>query len=245
MSEQLHYAKAPIMEATIDLQVMLPNGPILDQLELLLKELSVQFPENQKLFASELFVRVGEDPLAETRQRHIGYRLVSADKHKIVQIRTNGFSFSIQHPYDRWEPFRDEARSLWNMYRTTLTPNNVTRIAVRNINRLDIPLASVELKNYLRTVPEVSGDLPQMLISYFMQLVIPKEDIKSIAIINQTIAPPPNQDTTSVILDIDLFREAEIPIDEDGVWTLFEQLRDGKNLIFKACITPEMEALIS
>jgi uncharacterized protein (TIGR04255 family) len=131
------------------------------------------------------------------------------------------------------------------MYRTTLTPNNVTRIAVRNINRLDIPLASVELKNYLRTVPEVSGDLPQMLISYFMQLVIPKEDIKSIAIINQTIAPPPNQDTTSVILDIDLFREAEIPIDEDGVWTLFEQLRDGKNLIFKACITPEMEALIS
>ena len=245
MQETMHYAKAPIIEATIDLQVTLPDGQILDQLEQLLKELSVQFPESQKLFTSNVFVRVGDDPGAETTQRHIGYRLVSTDKDKIVQIRTNGFSLSVLQPYDSWEPFRDEARSLWNLYREILTPTNVTRIAVRNINRLDIPLASVELKSYLRTMPEVSGDLPQMLNSYFMQLVIPKEDIKAIAIINETLAPPPSQDTTSVVLDIDLFREREIPGDEDGIWALFEELRVGKNLIFKACITPAMEDLIS
>lgn len=245
MPEPLHYAKAPITEATIDIRVMLPDGVTIAQLEELQQALGEAYPENQKVYTGELFFQLGDEPQAENRQQHTGFRLISADKQKITHIRTDGFTFSLLHPYDRWEPFCEEARSLWNIYRAALMPMRVTRLAVRYINRLDIPFASVELKNYLRTVPEVSGDLPQILLSYFMQLVIPQEEMKAKAVINQALVPPVKPDTTSIILDIDLFREVDIPEDEEGIWNLFEQLREGKNTIFKACLTPEAEALIS
>ena len=110
---------------------------------------------------------------------------------------------------------------------------------------LDIPLASVEPKQYLRTVPEISEDLSQSVFSYFMQIVIPREAIQAVAVINQSLVPPPKPETTSIILDIDLFREQDIPSTEEGVWALMEQLRNDKNEIFKACLTQEAEVLIS
>lgn len=245
MSEPLHYAKAPITEATIDLRMTLPDGATMAQLEELRQALGEQYPESQQVYQDQLLFSVGSHHnTAEQQSRHIGFRLVSADKHKIAHIRLDGCAFTLLHPYDRWEPFRDDARALWNLYREILRPTSIRRVSVRYINRLNIPFASVELKKYLRTVPEISADLPQMVLSYFMQLIIPQEHIQAVAAINQAIVRADTPDTTSVILDIDVFRDLNIPADE-SVWNLFEQLRDSKNAIFKACLTPEAEALIS
>jgi uncharacterized protein (TIGR04255 family) len=52
----------------------------------------------------------------------------------------------------------------------------ITRLVVRYINKIDIPLPVGDLKEYLRTFPEVSSDLPQGLSGYFLQLQIPQED---------------------------------------------------------------------
>lgn len=245
MPELLHYAKAPITEATIELRAILSDDVTMANLETLQQSLNELYPEVQKVFIGNLFFHPGDSLQPETQQQQIGFRLISADKRKIIHIRMDSFSFTLLPPYDRWEPFCEEARSLWNTYRAAMKVASVTRIAVRYINRLDIPLPSVELKNYLRTVPELSSDLPQVIMQYFMQLVIPKEEIQAVAVINQALVPPPNPDTTSVLLDIDLYRETDVPTEEDQIWNLFEELRDGKNQLFKACLTPEAERLIS
>ncbi len=245
MPDQLHYAKAPITEATIDLRVTLPDEVRIEQLEVLQQALQENFPESQKIYVSELSFQFGDEPLADNQQQHTGFRLISEDKKTIVQIRTDGFAFSVLNPYDSWIPFCGQARSLWDRYRNAMKPAQVGRIAVRYINRLDIPYEEVELKDFLRTFPELSPGLPQVLLGYFMQLVIPQNDIKGSAVINQTIVPPSEPHTTSVLLDIEVFCEKELPANEDDIWTLFEQLRNSKNTIFKACLTPRAEALIS
>jgi uncharacterized protein (TIGR04255 family) len=66
-------------------------------------------------------------------------------------------------------------------------PKLINRLALRYVNRLDLPLPVGDLKYYLRTVPEVSPDLPQGLSGYFMQLQIPQEDISAILILNQAL----------------------------------------------------------
>lgn len=161
MPEALHYSKAPITEATVDLRVTLPEGASIMHLEELSQSLSDRYPESQKLYKGELSFSIGDEPQAANKQQQIGFRLISVDKRQIAQITTEGFTFSLLGPYDQWEPFCEEARALWNVYRSALKPSRVTQIAVRYINRLDIPFASVELKDYLRTVPEVSPDLPR------------------------------------------------------------------------------------
>src|SRR5207253_4384748 len=101
---------------------------------------------------------------------HIGYTFTSSDGLQAFQSRLDGFTFSRLAPYNGWESFCSEARRLWNIYREVTQPQAVTRAAVRYINRLDLPLPIRDLKDYLRTVPEVSPDLPQGLSGYFMQL---------------------------------------------------------------------------
>jgi len=77
-----------------------------------------------------------------------------------------------------------------------------------------------------------------------MQLQIPQEDLQSLLIINQALLPPDNDEALAVLLDIDLFREDDIPEDEEAMWNLFEQFRWRKNAVFNACITSHMKELI-
>ena len=129
------------------------------------------------------------------------------------------------------------------MYRSVAKPTKVTRLAVRYVNRLDLPLPVADLKEYLRTVPEVSSDLPQNLAGYFMQLRIPQVDIKSLLLLNQAIIDPAKPGVASVVLDNDVFRDDDPPTDEQGVGDFFEVLRKRKNDVFEACITDRAREL--
>ena len=122
-----------------------------------------------------------------------------------------------------------------------MKPESVTRAALRYINRLDLPLPLKDFKDYLRTVPEVSPSLPQGLSGFFMQLHIPQEDLDALAVINETIVPPRKPDTVSVILDIDLFKEKNLGLDE--AWSMFDRFHVRKNEIFEGCITDRAREL--
>jgi uncharacterized protein (TIGR04255 family) len=115
---------------------------------------------------------------------------------------------------------------------------------VRYINRLDLPLPLEDFKDYLRTVPEVSSDLPQGLSGLLMQLAIPQEDIGALLLLNEALLPSPDPDTVSILLDIDLFRELETSIDEEELWRTLDQFRVRKNYVFEACITERTKELI-
>lgn len=245
MSEQPHFAKAPILEAIIHLRVVLSEEAAVERLAELHGILRDRYPEIQNMYEAEVSFEIGDHPKAENRQRHNGFRLLGSDKHSVIQARDDGFAFSQLAPYDRWEAFRDAAREMWNVYHSVAHPLKVTRLAVRYINRLDIPYAPIELTDWLRTVPEISPALRQVVESYFMNLAIPQEDIGAKAIINQTLVPPPSPDTTSVVLDIDLFQECDLRFDAEEIWTRFEQLRARKNEIFVGCLTDKAQELIS
>ncbi len=148
-------------------------------------------------------------------------------------------------PYQRWESFRDEARRLWNKYAAVVQAEKISRVAVRYINRINIPLPLGDFSEYLRTVPEVSSDLPQGLSGYIMHLAIPLEDIKCLCLLNEAIVSPSAPETVSVVLDIDVFRTVELPTDQAELWDLVEVLRERKNLIFEACITDKARELFS
>jgi uncharacterized protein (TIGR04255 family) len=167
----------------------------------------------------------------------------SEDQKQVYQTRLDGFAFSRLAPYESWERFSNEARRLWQAYRECLKPVAVTRLAVRYVNRLDIPGERIEIKDYLRTSPEIGQDLPQNLDSYFMQLQIPMDDIRCKLVLNETIGQPSQVDHISLILDIDLFRTEDIPEEEESIWELFEALRRRKNEVFEACITDRAREL--
>jgi uncharacterized protein (TIGR04255 family) len=108
-----------------------------------------------------------------------------------------------------------------------------------------LPLSLKDFKDYLRTVPEVSPALPQALSAFFMQLQIPQEDLRSLLIINESLAPITRPDSVPVIMDFDIFRTDDVPQDEQGLWDFLEQLHNRKNEAFEGCITDLTRELIA
>lgn len=241
-----NYPKAPITEAIIDLRVKFAEDVALADLKKVADAEQPAYPKQDEIFEAvgHMAIRPGGGS-ASVQQTLVGWKSISEDGKQIFQSRVNGFTYSRLAPYDRWEVFHDEAKRLWGSYRDCLNPNSVVRLAVRYINRIDIPGANVDLKQYFRTSPEIAPELPQHLEGYFMQLRLPFPDISGNCVLNQTIVPPPHEGVVSVVLDLDLFRGEDIPQDEQGIWTFFDTLRDAKNRVFEACITDLTRSLIS
>lgn len=240
----MHYDRAPITEAIIDLQVRPREGVTLSEIEGVRSGEEGLYPDAKKFAVAHGQFEVGERVVASAQQEHTGYVFASADRKQLMQSRLDGFTFSRLAPYETWESFRDEARRLWALYRERTSPAEIRRVAVRYINRFDLPGPQVELKDYFRTSPEISSDLPQSMSGFFLRVVIPQTDLKGQLLINQTIVPSLKPDVASVVLDIDVFRDSDVPNAENEVWHYFELLRNRKNDVFEACITDRARELI-
>jgi uncharacterized protein (TIGR04255 family) len=170
-----------------------------------------------------------------------------------MQIQLDRFAYSALAPYDEWESFRGEAMDLWRLFRETHHPTQVARVAVRYINRIDIPLkdadprGSLQLGDYFKTYPQIAEGLAHYTMAGFvMQVLVPQLDIESMLVINQAVVPPLQPGVLSVVLDLDLFREVRWNPDDDGlVWGFFDTLRQRKNEAFEASITENTRELFN
>ena len=245
MSTARHYPKAPITEAIIDLRVEARDDIEIQELDMVGDGVEKDYPKRESLFQSVTTIQIkpGVPTTAPTEQQQIGFRFITEDEGYIWQSRRNGFTFSRLAPYETWASLRDEARRNWTLYREQARPQAIRRLAVRYINRIDISSRCVELKDYFRTFPEVSPELQEPLSGFLMQLRMPERELKGQVLINQTIIPSEREGVVSVVLDIDLFRDTDVPDDEGEIWEVFEKLHDRKNEIFEACITNKAREL--
>jgi uncharacterized protein (TIGR04255 family) len=244
MMPVIHYPKAPITEALIDLQVeRLSDVNLLKNLK---PDLELEYPACEDIYQAESTFQVGTSISATAKQSHLGYRFFSNDKKQVLQARLDGFTYSRLAPYDTWKSFRDEAQRLWELYRTITQTKRLVQVAVRYINRLDLPLEpsnSLKIDDYLRTRPKISPDLPQNLSNYFMQVRIPQADLEAELLLNEAIVPAADEKIVSVLLDIGLFKFVNISADDNTQWNLLEEFRDRKNEVFEACITDKTREL--
>jgi uncharacterized protein (TIGR04255 family) len=239
----IHYENAPITEALIDIRVELPTALAgLRVLESVHERVKSGYPGKKKRLYVQGQFSAGDQVGASATQTHTGFAFSSEDGKQIFQARLDGFTFSRLRPYGSWPELRDEGRRLWDIYREAVTPERVTRVAVRYINQIDIPLPAIDYKDYFRTTPEVSPALPQGLGGFFLQLQFPQTDFGGLLILTETAVPPPSPETNSVVLDLDVFKEADMVPDEE-VWDLLEILRNRKNEFFEGCITDRTRAL--
>ncbi len=238
---QIPFPNPPITEAILDIRVSLPKEITLDVLASLHQDIKEQFPTRKERHTWEggFQVKPGAPPeILSKPDRVDGYLFLSPNGEKIVQSRLDGFTFNKLKPYSNWETFSKEAKYYWEHYIKIVKPINVTRIALRYINRIEIPLPIKDFKEYFLTVPEVAPGVPQGLSGLFMQLVIPKEEIGSTAIITMTYDKvDPNKAVWPFIFDIDAFNNNVLLPNSIEIWKKLEQLREFKNQIFLNTMT--------
>jgi uncharacterized protein (TIGR04255 family) len=232
---------APITEAIIDLQANLPPDVSLAQLLEFQNGVEQRFTEVSERRALQARVEFQKNSLPRVippSSAPDGYLFRSPSENLIVQARLDGFTLSRLHPYHDGDTFAEQAADLWRRYVRIARPIEVTRLAVRNVNRIDV-LPGVDLQRYLLTAPQISRGLPQLMAGFFLQIVLP--DVSgAVAIVNETFGNwEPGSRTIPVILDIDASRTIQLEPNGAEIWEIIAQLRKLKNRIFFKSLTTE------
>jgi len=240
MPNPRHLSNAPITEALIDIRVKLPTELGVETLNSIHNSIVTKYPKRRerKQWKGRIELKEGEIPKQLGAFKGIdGYLFTSEDDKQTVQVRLDGFTFNRLNPYGTWEELRDEARRLWDLYARIATPELITRVAVRYINQLDIPLPIKDFSEYLVAPPTVPENLPQGVNSFLTRVVFHDPVIKVVGIIHQALESLSRKDVAPIILDIDVFRQATIGINKEDVWELLEKMHDFKNKIFFESVT--------
>jgi len=240
-------SKAPINEALLDIRVALPGSIGLDDIATFHDAVRDRFPnkKNRVSFQGGFQVEDGKPAAIPISGGTDGYLFESPTEQKVVQARLDGFTFNKLKPYEDWKKFSSEARDLWTAYVRIAHPERITRIALRYINRIEIPLPIRDFKEYIRTTPEVARDLPQGLAHFFMRLVIPYNEISATVVVTETMEDVTDRGMLALILDIDASKEVNYAPDAEQAWRDFRKLRRLKNEVFFMSITDKTKELLN
>ena len=235
-SEDKPYKKAPIAEALISIYV--DGGSELDADTLV--NLNSRFTDEYSVTEELQSKKTIREDLS--RDFATGCKFFTDDGQKSYFVHPNSFSFSQLFPYKNWDAFSSEARRLWLNYRTVRQPEEISKISVRYLNRIEVPHTEFELNDYFRYSLSLPSAFPQDYHNFFLQVSLDLDAINGVASI--TLTPIGERDgVTPIILDIELTSYEDIPLEEDKLWEFFGVLREEKNKIFEAVITDKTRSL--
>jgi uncharacterized protein (TIGR04255 family) len=242
MAEPRNLARPPITEALVDLRIL--GDPAIDasRLQPLRETLADTFPkvEEKRLFRSEFRVEEGKIlPPESTDMGFQGLWFASDDGSRIAQFRTDGFTFNNVGlgRYIGGSDLIDESLRLWSLYAGITRPSAVVRLALRYLNRLDLPLGDGdEFSQFLTAPPELPVPAPQR-VSSFVSRVVAQDDSGASAIVTQKLDTPASP--VPLIVDVDVFFSLELEPRPDHLRRFLGMLRALKNRCFFALLTEE------
>jgi len=238
------YSRPPITEAIIDIRIAAAVTDV-DQKKVV-ERLKRRYPHSQP--THEVSINFTGFALGVT-QSAAGYRVTTDEQTDVVLVMPQGLATARLAPYQGWPLLRDHARKAWEAWRQETPHQPVSRIGIRYINRLDVPVdnrAVIRIEDYLTLYPHLPAIDARPMLGYMMETVIPLSAPDWVATVRSALlTPPPIPKYVSLLLDFDVFRTADLPRKEDDLWHLVETGRDIKNGIFEACITDEARKLFN
>ncbi|MCK4304152.1 MAG: TIGR04255 family protein [Candidatus Eisenbacteria sp.] len=238
MTRIRHLDRAPITEAIIDFRVQLPDSFRAEAFEPIQPALAKAYPvlEKQKLFEGGIRLS-GEQVSQTTQDKGIhGFIFRNNEQGRVAQFRRNGFTFNKLRLYTDWEDVFGEAWRLWLEYVAIAQPLTVTRIAVRYVNHIAIPLP-FNFPEFLTDPPTIPDGIPQMFTDFFKRVVVHDTESGLFVNIIQAIERKPDPTEVVFLLDVDAYAQEEHAPNSSALEPRFRQLHELKNRIFFGSIT--------
>lgn len=229
-----HLSRAPIVEAIIDFRVprlenVTPN--VFSDLE---ASIGQQYARKSPIQLFQGAFGFDKGRLLDPTQSQVEWGWRYQTDHEVAQFKVDGFTLNKLEPYTTWEEVFAEALRLWGIYRRLAEPIQVSRVAVRYINRMRFP-GTEDIGRYLEAPPALPAPIPQVLREFLTRVYVDDDGTGASAVIVQALEKSMDPNTSSILLDIDAFRE--LPPDDPPLPEIFQQLRQLKNAIFYASVT--------
>lgn len=248
MAKPEHLANPPIQEAVIDFVF---GGCSAD--EATLKALALALGDSgwvlegiseTKIAARFDAVKQTADLIREASTGIIGYAIRTENRSVVIQIREDRLTISHTKSYSDWDRLAADATRAFIAFCDRLRPLHIARIATRFINRLSIERKDPpEFLRYLTNPPRVVEE--EGLVGAYITDFARRQVIRGIqggysALLNvATVSPDPGESQIPLLVDVDVMKTGEFPIDQEGLERELHTLRMVKNAIFFGSVTPE------
>src|SRR4051812_48891468 len=103
MQEFKRYAHAPIVEAILDIRVVLNGDVALEALAEVGTAVKATYPTRRNRMQFEGSWAAGSEVSIAGHQSQLGYIFFSTDERQSFQARLDGFTFSRFDPYTSWD----------------------------------------------------------------------------------------------------------------------------------------------
>jgi uncharacterized protein (TIGR04255 family) len=237
------YLHPPIAEAAIEIRISNPLSA--KDLEKIVTKLKKLYPNSHSI--NGLDINLGPNA-AVVNQTQTGFRLVSDDQADIVILYPQSLVVARLAPYPGWSAIQDRVVSAWKIWKIVAKTRTISRVGIRYINRIDIPVddtGKIEIEDYLTLYPTAPDLSDAPMSHYLIQFTKPTSLHLWSTTITSTIQPSPLVKTLSLLLDIDVFRTEDIPLNDDNLWLMLAEARNLKNDIFHQCITSKAAELFN
>ncbi|WP_294122790.1 TIGR04255 family protein [Sphingomonas sp.] len=232
------YTSAPIIDAIIELRF----GDELSDAdrEKVAKKFASEYPIAQEVVHRGINVSVNEDVIGTTMQveQRITKR-TSSETADVIQIGSRILNVGTGAPYDGWDRLFARFVKNWAVAKRVWGFRPIERIGVRFINRLDLPpnaKGTVDYEDYLNLRINLPKEFPDIFL-YNLRFQSPLDEIRSVANILSGTVPDAVPGKASFLLDIDVFRDEDVPQKDADVLAYLEQVRACKNSLFETFIT--------
>lgn len=237
------YARAPITEAVVEFRIA---DPLSDAaLDVSRRRFAKRYSKAEQLMEWQLNLQPGNSQVGEP---HVsGFRFTNGEARYAVNTGRSGCSLTALAPYEGWEEFDERLRETWGVWAKAVGRQKLTRIGMRYVNRLDIPVTSqdepwnrAEYLNVGVDIPSFGHPLTGFVAQSFTRIGRERFGLNLTASTMQPVL----LDHGALVLDIDVYADVDVPQRDADIWTLMEALRSYKNQVFEACITDAARELI-
>lgn len=226
---------APVREALIDIQFESPvDLSLVDQFAV---AVAVSYEKKGDIWEARFGFNTEGTPAASAAHSSIGRRLeAKGGRPYVVQCRSSGFTVSRLSPYGHWDELLSETRQLWSQFVAFAGELTISRVGVRYINEIKLPLPIASFGDYFVCPPKVPEPLPQEIAGFITRVIIPDPQRNCISVVTQALEGPQTTEASgnfiTVLLDIDVFRTGRLPDCDNSLWETLGVLRDQKNRMF-------------
>lgn len=175
----------------------------------------------------------GEVLNSSAASRLVGYESWNSNRNFRVQATLVGVNFAWVGTYPGGDKVLDIVTEAWARFLANVQPIEVTRVAIRNINRMSRPWSDVEsvCQDFRSWYPLLEMGAPKTPLLHFHRLAF-EEPYQTHAQIGQILEEPRDGGGLNVVLDIDCWTEGAWKADNLPLGDLFANLRNRKNIAF-------------
>ncbi|MBD9621848.1 TIGR04255 family protein [Ensifer sp. ENS06] len=241
----MHYKKAPIVEALLQLQFA--EGLTDADMGRVSRKAESHYTEKEDMRDFQVAVRVHNgNATPEIGAVNPWHRHTSKDGADFFVVNRNQFTVGRRAPYENWEKFFGRFERDYDFFYKTVGFKKITRIGLRYINRIDVPVAedgSGDIRRYLNVYPHSPLKVYDKFVANHVRFEYADDVSGATVVLTSGTVDPELINHVSYLLDLDVIVQKDVPLKREDILDRIESLRAVKNGLFECLVTDEARRL--